>query len=221
MTEKSPKTFIEPLLQICIDGSKSMADDFPRWCRPVARVLMFTFLLMSSVVIAPIYIVVRFVKKTTIDPFFKLRTELETKWYAGKQDEALKELREIKDTLDKNDMKLFFGGVSLPPYGKFKHDHLSKILWLLYHWEFHAGNFNEASQVCDSVLEQWSPKDPGEKIVGKYWEQWVVNKAKAIYKQKGETTAQEFLLKFIDPKNEESLINEYLYELRGKNKKIV
>ena len=56
---------------------------------------------------------------------------------------------------------------------------------------------------------------------GKYWEQWVINKAKAINKQKGETAAQEFLLKFIDPKNEESLINEYLYELRGSNKKIV
>ena len=37
----------------------------------------------------------------------------------------------------------------------------------------------------------------------------------------GGTAAQEYLLKFVDPKNEECRINKYLFEIRGESKKVV
>jgi hypothetical protein len=94
-------------------------------------------------------------------------------------------------------------------------------MWLLYHWEFHSGNFQEASEVCDYFIDTLKPKPTKIKGQSGYWEEWVLNKAKAIYKKNGNTAAQEYLLKFVDKKNENSRINNYLYEIRDESKKIV
>jgi hypothetical protein len=120
-----------------------------------------------------------------------------------------------------NIYKLRLNQRPLFPYGKFKFDEFTKILWLLYHWEFHSGNFQEASEVCDYIIEKWTPKNVKERPPSDYWEEWVLNKAKAIHKKDGAMATQKYLLKFIDPKNEDCRINKYLYELREESKKVV
>ena len=152
-----------------------------------------------------------------------LRTELETKWCKGKQEEALNSLRKVRDTIQENEQKVFFSGVKIQPYGKFKFDEYLKVLWLLYHWEFQTGNFNQASEVCDYFIEQQKTLKTHKalKNKSKYYSQWVVNKAEIINKQEGEMAAQQYLLKFIDPEDNENPVNQYLYEIRKKNKKVV
>lgn len=65
------------------------------------------------------------------------------------------------------------------------------------------------------------PKSTRKKGSKDYWEEWVLNKAKAIYKKNGIAASQEYLLKFVDPNNKNSCINRYLYEIRDEFKKIV
>ena len=152
-----------------------------------------------------------------------LRTELETKWCKGKKEEALNNLREVKDTIQKDEQKIFFSGVNIPPYGKFKFDEYLKVLWLLYHWEFQTGNLNQASEICDYFIAQYGTLKSGkvEQYGSKYYSQWVVSKAEIILRQEGNLAAQQYLLQFVDPNDNENAVNKYLYELRNKNKKIV
>jgi hypothetical protein len=220
MTEENKKTLLESLLSICLEGSKSLADDFPKWGRPLFRVLIFCLILLSSLIIAPVVLVVRLFSKSKVDPFFKLRTELETKWYGGAQDEALTELRNVRTNLLKNEYKLFFQGVQIPPYGKFKFDEFTNVLWLLYHWEFHSGNFQEASIICDYVIEKCQPKNFSDKTSNSYWEEWVLNKAKAINIKNGTTATQEYLLKLTDPKNVSSRISAAFLLMTGVTKEL-
>ncbi len=221
MTEKNKKTFFESFISISIDVSKAITEEFPSRYRPFARVPIFFLLALFSLIAAPIVLFLKLLRKSTINPFFKLRTELETKWYGGAQDEALSELRKVREILIKNEGKLSFKGVQIPPYGKFKFDEFTKILWLLYHWEFHSGNFHEATEVCDYFIEKGELNNSKRKSIRTYWEEWVLNKAKAIHKTDGGTAAQEYLLKFVNTQYEECRINKYLYELREGSKKIV
>ncbi len=221
MTENGNKTILEKFMSVSIDGSKDLTEEMPHWIRPIARVPIFFLIVLMAIVLAPIGFFFSLFRKSTINPFFKLRTELETKWYYGKKNEALSELRKIKETLYKNQERLFFRGVHIPQYGKFKFDEFTKILWLLYNWEFHSGNFLEASEVCDYVVEQYAPENSKDKSPSNYWEEWVLKKAKAIHKMDGNIAAQEYLLKFINSKNKDSRINKYLYEIREESKEAV
>jgi hypothetical protein len=221
MAETKPKTFFENCVSTIITGSKFFLDDLPPRIRPFAKVPVFLFFFLLFLAVAPIAILSKLVRKPAVNPFFKLRTELETKWYSGKQYEALSELREVKKALFENQMQIYFRGVQIPQYGKFKFNEFINTMWLLYHWEFNLGNFQEASEVCDYFIDTLKPKPTKIKGQRGYWEEWVLNKAKAIYKKNGNTAAQEYLLKFVDTKNENSRINNYLYEIRDESKKIV
>ena len=66
-------------MSISIDGSKSLVEDLPSKYQPIARFPIFLFLILLTFVAAPIVFALRFFGKPTINTFFKLRTELETK----------------------------------------------------------------------------------------------------------------------------------------------
>lgn len=221
MAKTSNKTYFETFVKSVTEGSRYFLDDLPPKIRPLAKIPVFLCFVLLGLVVAPISLLIKVLRKSTVNPFFKLRTELETKWYSGKQDEALSALREVRKILFENQMQIFFRGVQIPQYGKFKFNEFLNTNWLLYHWEFHSGNFQEASEVCDYFIDTLKP-EPTKKTYSKdYWEEWILNKAKAIYKKDGNTVAQEYLIKFVDPKNEECRINKYLYEIREEAKKIV
>jgi hypothetical protein len=221
MNNKENKSIVEPLFTICVDASKNLSEDFPDWLRPIVRVPIFCLMICLGIIVSPIVFTLNFFRKKTINPFFKLRTELETKWTSGKQDEALSTLREVRKILFENQMQIFFKGVQVPQYGRFKFNEFLSTNWLLYNWEFHSGNFQEASEVCDYFVDTLKPKHADKKTSESYWEEWVLNKAKAINMKDGNTATQEYLLKYVEPKNENCRINKYLYEIRDELKRIV
>ena len=121
-------------------------------------------------------------------------------------------IRRVHQLLKENEEKLFFRGICIEPYGKFKHQEYSKILWLLYHWEFQLGHYENAGKICDDILKHI---DPDKYILSKYFEEWTVNKARVISKSDSKIHAEEYLLKHCNPDNKNNPITKYLHQLRG------
>lgn len=208
--EKQPN-FIVSIISTSLDISKSISDDFRSWMRPYIRVPVFFFILVFALVCIPIVIPIRLLQRRNIDSFFKLRSELETKWYGESKNFALTELRRVHQLLKANEEKLFFKGIFIEPYGKFKHQEYSKILWLIYHWEFQLGHYKNAEEICDEILKHINPD---KNITSKYFEEWTVNKARVISKIDSKIHAEEFLLKYCNPGNKDNPIMKYLHQLR-------
>ncbi len=223
MTKPKSKSFIENLVSSALTAAKFISEDFSPKSKKIFKLPIFLLVLILLIFAAPIILLSKLLKKKTVNPFFMLRTELETKWSDGKQLEALSDLREVRSTIKKSEQKIFFTGVNVEPYGKFKFNEYLKILWLLYHWEFQFGNFKQASEVCDYFVEQYGALNSQKmkKYRSKYYSQWVVKKAEIILKQEGKIAAQQYLMKFIDSNDIENPVNQRLYELRNENKKIV
>jgi hypothetical protein len=223
MTRPQNKSFIGNLVSSASTATKFISEDFSPTAKKILKLPIFLLFLLLLIFVAPFVYLSKLLKKSAVNPFFMLRTELETKWCKGKQEEALRNLREVKDTIKKDEQRIFFSGVNIPPYGRFKFDEYLKVLWLLYHWEFQTGNFNQASEVCDYFIEQYGTLKSRkvEQYRSKYYSQWVVNKAEIILKQEGSMAAQQYLLRFTDSGDKENPVNLYLYELRNKRKEIV
>lgn len=220
MTQLNNMSFIGNLVSSASTATKCTSEDFSPRSKKLINLPIFIFFLTLLVFIAPLVYLSKLLKKSVVNPFFMLRTELETKWVKGKQTEALENLREVRDKIKEDEQKIFFSGVEVQPYGKFRFNEYLKVLWLLYHWEFQTGNLNEASEVCDFFIDQHKSLTSRNVMQNKskYYSQWVVNKAEIIHKQEGRMAAQQYLLKFIDPEDNENPVNQYLYELRNKKK---
>jgi hypothetical protein len=150
-------------------------------------------------------------RKKLIDPYAKMRTELETVWRAESSHSALQALRNIySKILSKFDV-VMLKGLQIEPYGKFGFTEYLKVSHLLYHWELQHQNWDMASDICDEIIGKYGGSDPKK---SKSIAEWIVFKARVINNLEGNLSAQEFLLKYIDPKQKESPINTYLYELR-------
>ncbi len=223
MTKNENKSFIGNLVSSASTATKFISEDFSPTLRKIFKLPILILFLLLLIIVSPFAYISKILKKSAINPFFLLRTELETKWCKGKQEEALNNLREVRERIKKNEQKIFFRGINIPPYGKFKFDEYLKVLWLLYHWEFQTGNLNGASEICDYFIEQYGVVTSRklEQYRSKYYSQWVVNKAEIILKQKGSLAAQQYLLRFTDPNDKENPVNQYLYEIRENKEKIV
>ncbi len=199
------------MVDAAVKGSEAMAEDYTSWRKPIARIIFYfgTFLVMLLTL--PFLIPFKIFRKKLIDPFVKMRTELETIWRTETSVSALEKLRneylEILSNLD----KVMIKGLQIEPYGKFKFDDYIKVSHLLYHWELQHQNWDQANDVCDEILKNYSGFDPKK---SKAYADWIVLKARVLYKLEGNSSAQEFLLKYINPEEKEGLINKYLYELR-------
>ena len=212
MSEKKKQENVEGLLIKSIaESSKDIADDFSPFWRPLVRLITAVVFSLIVIIATPFTLIARFLPKKQ-NASQKLRTELDTIWYEKSSVEALQKLRELRKTLhDEHLEDLLKKGIEIQPYGVFKLPGYTDVLQLLYHFELRHKNYAEAGNVCDEIIKPFIGKE------GKRWlpEEWFVNKAKTIVALEGSTTAQEFLMPYVDNDNEESYIRKYFLELRG------
>jgi hypothetical protein len=205
----------EHLFRVMVDaavkGSEAMAEDYTSWRRPVARIFFYFGTFCIMLLTLPFVIPYKIFRKKLIDPFAKMRTELETIWRTESSIGAIEKLRKIHTEILSNLDKVMIRGLQIEPYGKFKFDEYIKVSHLLYHWELQHQNWDKANGVCDEILHKYSGFDPKK---SKAYADWIVLKARVLNKLEGNSSAQEFLLKYIDPEEKDGLINKYLYELR-------
>ena len=224
MDNSGNKSLIKNAVSVTKTITEHITEDFSPIASKIFKPFLFITLLLSVIILAPFVIIYKKFKKYPINPFFMLRTELETKWYKGKKEEALEQLRNVNEAIRRDERQIFTSGVNISPYGKFKFNDYWKVLWLLYHWEFQSGELDRASEICDYFISHYDTfrsRKVTKQLGSKYLSQWVVNKAEVILKQKGSMAAQQFLLKYIDPEDIANPVNKLLYELRDNKEKIV
>ena len=199
------------MVDAAVKGSEAMAEDYTSWRKPIARLIFYfgTFFIMFLTL--PFLIPYKIFRKKLIDPFAKMRTELETIWRTESSISALEKLRKVYLEILSNLDNVMIKGLLIEPYGKFKFDEYIKVSYLLYHWELQHKNWEMANDVCDEILNKYSGFDPRK---SKAYADWIVLKARVLNELEGNSSAQEFLLKYIDPEEKEGLIKKYLYELR-------
>ena len=211
MTEKKPR-YPTQLIKTITSASRALSEEVPQWLRPIFNVIFVILFTLIILLFLPVHCVYSLLRKEMINPFFKLRTEVETKWYEGKKEDALQEIRRVRRELTNEQGSFRFPWQKVEPYGKFDYENYAKILWLLFNWEYQQNNIEEASAVCDEVLLGYKAKTSKRSA---YMDQWVVNRAKIMHKLEGGILAQEFLMQYLDPKNTDSLVNKYMDELKS------
>jgi hypothetical protein len=211
MKKNSP---VQNILTIALTASKEIAQGVPSRIRPLIEVALYVFTLGILLVMMPFVILLKFVQKPSRDAFLNLQTDLETVWKSESSLIALTKLRNIYHQLYQNlDKVIGITGYTIVPYGKFRFYEYDKVRELLYYWEVQHRHWKEALALCDELLEIYlknrkPPHNPNVEI-------WIVRKAKIITNIEGTTAAQQYLLQYINPEQEESLVNTYLYELRN------
>lgn len=210
MSEQKHNLFAA-MVDAAVKGSEAMAEDYTSWRKPLVRTLFYfgTFIIM--ILTLPFLIPYKIFRKKLIDPFEKMRTELETIWRTESSNAALDKLREVYLKVLSQLDTVMIKGLQIEPYGKFKFDEYIKVSHLLYHWELQHQNWDMANNVCDDILKKYDGFDPKK---SKSYADWIVLKARVLNNLEGNTSAQEYLLKYIDPEEKEGPINNYLYELR-------
>ena len=199
------------MVEAAVQGSEAMAEDFTSWRKPIARIFFYFGTFFIMLLTLPFLIPYKIFRKKLIDPFEKMRIELETIWRTESSVAALEKLRNVYLKILTNLDNVMIKGLQIEPYGKFKFDEYIKVSHLLYHWELQHQNWEQAKDVCDEILNKYRGFDPKK---SKAYSDWIVLKARVLNKLEGNLSAQEFLLKYIDPEEKEGLINKYLYELR-------
>lgn len=212
MSENKKKHLFQVMIETALQASEAISKDFSSRKKPVVRVIVYFGTLLIMIIALPIVVSFKLFRKKIEDPFLKLRTELEAKWSADSNHDALIALRDVYSRLISNQDTVFLKGFKIAPYGKFRFYEYIRVAHLLYHWELQHQNWNEANKICDEILNLLSDVDPKK---NKSYEDWIVYKARAIKHLEGETAAQEFLLKYVDPKRDDSPVNTYLFELRN------
>jgi hypothetical protein len=199
------------MVEAAVKGSEAMSEDYSSWRKPIARMFFYFGTFFIMLLTLPFFIPYKLFRKKLIDPFVKMRTELETIWRTESSTAALEQLRKVYSKLLLNLNNVIIKGLQIEPYGKFKFDEYIKVSHLLYHWELQHQNWEMANDVCDEILHKHCGFDPKK---SEAYADWIVFKARVLNKLEGNASAQKFLLKYIDPKEKEGLINQYLYELR-------
>lgn len=210
MSDKK-KNLLNIMVETAVKGSEAMAEDFTSWRKPVARAFFYFGTFIFMLLALPFIIPYKIFRKKLIDPYAKMRTELETKWRTESSEAALLTLREIYTRIRINLNDVMMMGFQIEPYGKFGFFEYVKVSHLLYHWELQHQNWEQANIICDEILEYYKGLKPHK---SETHAEWIVYKAKIINRLEGTLSAQEYLLKNIDPEEQESPINTYLYELR-------
>lgn len=193
-------------INIAIQGSEYFSEESPKWLRPLTKIIAFTIILLFMFLMFPFILI----KRKHPNSYQKLKTELVAIWHSESSTAALKKLRNIHGQLINDFQKVMLGGHKIEPYGKFNFYDYANVAELLYHWEIQHRNFDEALKICEEMLV------PGKesKNRSKSNAYWIIKKAKTINLLNGEISAQEYLLKHIDPDNKQCKVKEYLHELR-------
>jgi hypothetical protein len=203
---------ISEIIETALNSSESLAHGFPGWIRPVIRILIYLITLVFIVVILPVTVLIHLVRKHKTDAFSRLHDELVTRWCSESSETALDMLRSIYLQLrQEHDQVMSIRGFKIPPFGKFRFSEYFQTVELLYHWELQHENWEEARTLCDEIL---TPLLESGQALNESTEVWIVYKARVISVMQGNTSAQQFLLRYVDPKREGSPIRTYLYELR-------
>jgi len=205
-TEKEISS-IEKLIDIAVTGSKYFADEFPKWLRPLGKIISFVFILLFMVLISLYFLI----KRKRPNSYQNLKTDLISRWHSESSVKALHKLRKIYNLLLQHSENVMLGGYKIAPYGKFNFYDFANVSELLYHWEIQHHCITEALKICEEMLE------PGKnaKDRSRIFADWIIKKARAIKLMKGDLAAQEYLLRNIDKNNEKCQVRKYLYELRG------
>jgi hypothetical protein len=199
------------MVDAAVKGSEAMAEDYTSWRKPIVRAFFYFGTFFVMLLALPFLIPYKIFGKKLIDPFDKMRTELETIWRTESSNVALEKLRNVYFNIISELDAVMLKGLEIDPYGKFRFDEYLKVSHLLYHWELQHQNWDMANNVCDDILKYHHGSDPKR---GKPFAEWIVLKARVLNNLEGNKSAQEYLLKYIDPEEKESPIKKYLYELR-------
>jgi hypothetical protein len=206
------KSEISEIIETALNSSESLARGFPGWVRPVIRILIYFITLVFILAMLPITVLIHIVRKQKADAFSRLHDDLVTRWCSESSETALDMLRSIYLQLrQEKDQVMSIRGFKIPPFGKFHFSEYFQAVELLYHWELQHENWEEARTLCDEVL---APLLESGQTLNEETEVWIVYKARVICGMQGNTSAQQFLLRYVDTKREESPIRAYLYELR-------
>ena len=199
-------------IKAALEAGKTLSEGFPSWSQPFVKLVVYVSSLVFILILLPISIPLILLRRKKISSFFKFHEDLKTKWFSESSESALSELRSKYRLLRDNYSALMtFKGFRILPYGRFRFWEYMQIAELLYHWELQHNNWEEGNVICDEFL---SPFLKGNKKLSKSVEIWIVYKAKIIRKLEGDTYAQKFLIKHIDPNRKNSPVKNYLYELR-------
>ncbi len=197
---------LKKMVDLAIQGSKALSDDFPKRLRPIARFFAFPITLLFMLLIFPVLLL----KRNRPNSYGNLKTELEARWHSESSIVALESLRDIYKRLLQHFNRVMLGGYKIAPYGKFNFYDYLNVAEMLYHWETQHHNISEAIEICDQILK--AGKD--SKNMSKTFSSWILKKARAIKLESGDVAAQEYLMKYIDPENDKCRIKEFLHELR-------
>ncbi len=203
---KKELTGIKSVIDMAVTGSEYFADEFPKWLRPISKLLSLAFLLLFVLLMSPFMLL----KRKLPNSYQNLKTDLISVWHSESSLIALNNLRKVHDQLLQHSNKVMLGGYRIESYGKFNFYDYANVSELLYHWEIQHECITEALEICEEMLE------PGinSKNISKIYADWIIKKGRAIKLLDGVLAAQEYLLKHIDQNNEECRVKAYLYELR-------
>jgi len=200
------------MVEAAVKGSEAMAEDFTSWRKPLVRTFFYFSTFIFILPALPFAIAFKLLRKKLIDPYEKMHTELVTRWRTESSETALFALRKIHMTILENLDDVMTRGLAIESYGKFRFHEYIKVSHLRYHWELQHRNWEEADIVCDDILRHYQEFDPKQ---SKPYAEWIVSKARVIHNLDGNVSAQQYLLKYVDPEQPENPINKYLYELRN------
>jgi hypothetical protein len=218
------KRYFKYWLDLALMTSDGISEGCPAKIRPVVKLIVYMCTLGFLLILIPLSLPFSFLfhllnrfKKPSISPFQRLQTEVQSMWDSESPSAALAKLRDIRQQLTQ-DLERLIKGISIAPYGTFRVSDYSDVLWLLYHYEMSHRNWDEANQVCDEVFERFLGGVKGRQFdfLRRFssTEEWIVNKARVLSKCHGELAAQEYLLQYLDPDDQDSPVNTYFYELR-------
>ncbi len=203
-TEKESKG-LKGMIDIAVQGSEHFSDESPKWLRPITKFSAFALILLFMLLMTPFILI----KRNRPNSYQNMETELIARWHSESSTIALDNLREVHRQLLKHSHSVMLGGYKIGPYGKFNFYDYANVAELLYHWEIQHQNIPEALEICEEMLE------PGKdsKNMSKTYAHWIIRKARAIRLLSGDLAAKEYLLRNIDPNNNECRVKEYLHEL--------
>ncbi len=203
---KKELTGLKGFIDIAIQGSEHFSEESPKWLSPLTKLFSFAVILLFLFLMSPLI----FLKRMRPNSYQNLRTELVATWHSEASIVALEKLREVHGQLIEHFQRVMLGGYKIEPFGNFNFYDYANVTELLYHWEIQHQNFSQALKLCNEMLGSGDKS----KNKSKTYANWIIKKAKTIKLQSGIISAQEYLLKEIDPNNKQCKVKEYLHELR-------
>ena len=200
-------TGMKRIIDIAVTSSEYFADEFPKWLRPLTKLLSLAFILLFLFLMTPYFLI----KRNFPNSYQTLKMDLTSTWHSESSIIALNKLREVYKLLLQNLDSVMLGGYKIESYGKFNFYDYANASELLFHWEMQHECITKASEICDEMLE------PGNnaKNMSRIYADWIIKKARTIKLLDGTLAAQEYLLKYIDQDNKKCKIRKYFYELKN------